>query len=97
MNDKQSTVSLQGSMDGGSMLERVFKYSHGGERGTFQKTSVTNLTEEDMEQIRSMQNGREVNHPFEDGDFMEILKRGGDKLDAIRKKMVGTKNEDLED
>jgi len=85
MNDKQDTVLSQSVAGDVGMLNHVFKCPNSGGCGTFQKTSVTNLTEKDVECIRSTQNGREVNHPFEDDEFMEILKKGGDKLNSLGK------------
>jgi len=63
----------------------------------FQKTSIEDLTTEDILQIRSIQNSndtdmKETDRPFEDGDFMEILKRGCDKLDALKRKQDANDN-----
>jgi hypothetical protein len=72
------------SVASGGMLDRVFKPLRGNKSNTFQKTSIEDFTEEDVECVRSAQNERETNHPFEDGDFMALLKRGGKKLNALK-------------
>jgi len=60
----------------------------------FQKTSIEDLTTEDILQIRSIQNSndtdmKETDHLFDD-DFMEILERGCDKLDVLKQECLNT-------
>jgi len=52
----------------------------------FQKLSVKDLTTEDLEQIDLLQmDDKEMNAPFEDDEYMKILRRGCDKLNALKK------------
>ena len=97
VTDERSTMVTQNIIGKGSMLNHVFRSSCSGEWSTFPKLSVKDLVEGDVEHIRSVQEEREVNSPFEGDDFMEILINGGNKLNTLRQRMEDAKNESLED
>ena len=52
----------------------------------FEKLSVKDMTAEDVKQIELLHvDDKEMNAPFEGGDYIKILRQGCDKLNALKK------------